>query len=113
MTGSAACAQQPHVTHVGGQARSSRLVGLALVHGSAMTRLDSPDALNASNATINTRAKRRTTSQCSTMTQTHLIGMAERAAGDAAFGDHSALEGTREPGRWLINKAKPPAAPTS
>ena len=59
ITGSAARAQQPHVTHVGGQAPSSRPGCSKLVHGSAMTSPETPEALKVS-ATMTARAKRRT-----------------------------------------------------
>ena len=57
---SAAWAQQPHVTQVGGQALSLLPAGSLVVQGSARTRLTTPDALNVSNETMMARANRRT-----------------------------------------------------
>jgi len=63
--GSAARAQHPHVTQAGGQLLSLPAGSLA-VHGSALTRLTTPEALNVSSATMIARANRRTTNKCST-----------------------------------------------
>jgi hypothetical protein len=60
VTGSTACAQQPHVTHMGGQVPSSGATGLAAVHGSGTRRLDTPDALTASTATTTASTNRNT-----------------------------------------------------
>ena len=62
---SAAWAQHPHVTHVGGQALSFLPAGSAAVQGSALTRLTTPDALNVSSETMMARTKRRTQAKCS------------------------------------------------
>ena len=59
-TGSAALAQHPHVTHAGGQLLSLLPAGSLAVHGSALTRLTTPEALNVSSATTIARANRRT-----------------------------------------------------
>jgi hypothetical protein len=51
-TGSTACAQQPHVAHVGGQSPSSRLLPASeLWQGSPTIIADTPDALTDSIAT--------------------------------------------------------------
>lgn len=59
-TPSTACAQQPQVTQVGGQAESLCPGGSLPVHGSAIIRLERPDALRVSVATMNARTSRRT-----------------------------------------------------
>lgn len=59
-TGSAACAQQPQVTQVGGHDRSSRPGSSYVVHGSAWIKADMPDALNVSKPTMIARASRGT-----------------------------------------------------
>jgi hypothetical protein len=64
VTASTAWAQQPQVTQVGGQALSSLPAGSLAVHGSALTRPTTPDALNVSNETMMARANRRTRSKC-------------------------------------------------
>jgi len=64
--GSAARAQHPHVTQLGGQALSFLPAGSFAVQGSALTRLTTPEALTVSNATMMARANRRTTVKCST-----------------------------------------------
>ena len=51
-TASAACAQHPHVTQVGGQAPSSWPGRSYAVHGSFATRLTTPEALNVNNPTM-------------------------------------------------------------
>ena len=60
ITCSAVRVQQPHVTHVGGHAPSSRPGCSNPVHGSAMTSPETPEALKVSKATMIARAKRRT-----------------------------------------------------
>ena len=57
--GSAAWAQQPQVTHVGWQTLSLR-AGSSEPQGSGTTKLDTPEALIDSNATMTARANRRT-----------------------------------------------------
>ena len=64
ITGSAACAQQPHVTQVGGHVASPRSRCSYLEHGSAITRLETPDALNISNATMTRWMDRSTGGDC-------------------------------------------------
>ena len=59
MTGSAACAQQPQVTQVGGHAPWLPADSLE-PQGSALARLVTPEALIISNATMIARTKRRT-----------------------------------------------------
>lgn len=61
-TGSAAWAQHPHVTQVGGQAPSSSPwpVSSKPVHGSPAITIDTPDALRVSNPTMMAKANRRT-----------------------------------------------------
>lgn len=65
-TGSAARAQHPHVTQAGGQSLSLLPAGSLTVHGSALTRLTKPEALNVSTATMMARANRRTMNKCNT-----------------------------------------------
>ena len=59
-TGSAACAQQPHVTHVGGHVASPRSGCSKPAHGSPMTTAERPVALSVSRATMMARLNRRT-----------------------------------------------------
>ena len=59
-TGSAACAQQPHVTHVGGHVASPCSGCSKPAHGSPMVTAEKPEALNTNKATMMARPKRRT-----------------------------------------------------
>ena len=59
-TGSAACAQQPHVRHVGGHVASPRPGCSRPAHGSPMITAERPVALTANKATTMARLKRRT-----------------------------------------------------
>ena len=59
-TGSAAWAQQPHVTQIGGQSPSSRPGCSEPVQGSPTTDLETPEALKVSNATMSASKNRRT-----------------------------------------------------
>jgi hypothetical protein len=59
-TGSAACTQQPHVTHVGGHVASPRPGCSKPAHGSPMSTAERPVALNANKATMMARLNRRT-----------------------------------------------------
>jgi hypothetical protein len=58
--GSAACAQQRHVTHIGGHLPSSWPEASARTQGSDATSADAPDALNTSSATTIARSHRGT-----------------------------------------------------
>ena len=65
--GSAACAQQPQVTQVGGQdasspPASSPLASSYVPHGSGTIRAIAPEALNVSSVTMRASAKRGTRS---------------------------------------------------
>jgi hypothetical protein len=60
IAGSAAWAQQPQVTQVGGHAPSLRPASSKPVHGSDRIRLEIPDALSMSNPTMRANANRRT-----------------------------------------------------
>ena len=60
--GSAACAQQPHVTQVGGQNASSPPASSYVPHGSGTISAIAPEALNVSSVTTRARSKRRTES---------------------------------------------------
>lgn len=58
---STASAQQPHVTQIGGQAPSSEPSDsppIAMVQGSAVTRLVTPETLNVRTATKRAKATR-------------------------------------------------------
>jgi hypothetical protein len=66
-TGSAARAQHPHVTQVGGQLLSLLPAGSFAVQGSARTRLTTPEALIVSSATMMAKANRRTRVKSSTL----------------------------------------------
>jgi hypothetical protein len=59
-TGSAACAQHPHVTQVGAHVSSSRLPCSKLVQGSPATSVATPEAVNDNSATTTASANRRT-----------------------------------------------------
>jgi len=61
LAGSTAWAQQPHVTQVGGHVPSARPDCSSPVHGSDSSKLDTPETLNVSNATMMVGARRRTT----------------------------------------------------
>jgi hypothetical protein len=58
--GSTACAQQPHVAHVGGHAASSVPDCSEPVQGSPAIRVGSPEVLNISKQTMMARTNRRT-----------------------------------------------------
>jgi hypothetical protein len=59
IAGSTACAQQPHVTQVGGQAASDPGRS-SPVQGSPTARADTPDVLSVNTATMTARPKWRT-----------------------------------------------------
>ena len=69
-TGSAARAQQPHVTQAGGQLLSFLPAGSLAVQGSALTRLTTPEALNVSTETMMARGKPAHTFKSSTRAPT-------------------------------------------
>jgi len=59
VAGSTAWAQHPQVTHVGGHLPSSSPANWPAPHGSVTIRLETPEALSASTATIVARTNRR------------------------------------------------------
>ncbi len=60
VAGSTAWAQHPQVTHVGGHLPSSSPANWPALHGSVTIRLETPEALIASTATIMATRNRRT-----------------------------------------------------
>jgi hypothetical protein len=58
--GSAACAQHPQVTHVGGQSRSVLSWGSSNVHGSSVQTVFIPDTEKLSKQTMAASVNRRT-----------------------------------------------------